>query len=73
VTGDHDILVTSNSDYLHHTSQPVTSNIVTHDVTNDCDLWDGEHHVISLSGHPGYIENNARVIAFSVMRITHFI
>ena len=61
--------VTGDSDNLYNMSQPVTSNIVTH----DCDLWDGEHHVTSLSGHPGYIENDARVIASSVMRITRFI
>ena len=34
---------------IHH--KHVTSNIVTHDVIHDCDLWDGEHHVTSLSGH----------------------
>ena len=45
----------------------------TCDMTCDCDLWDGEHHVASLSGHPGYIENDARVIASSVMCITRFI
>ena len=32
-----------------------------------------EHYVTSLSGHPGYIENDARVIASSVMCITRFI
>ena len=54
---------------LYNTSQPVTSNSVTH----DCDLWDGKHHVTSLSSHPGYIENDARVIASSVIHITCFI
>ena len=43
MTGDRDIPITSDSDNLH--------NIVTPDVTHDCDLWDGEHHVTSLSGH----------------------
>ena len=71
--GDHDIPITSDSDNLYNTSQSVISNIVTPDVTHDCDLWDGEHHVTSLSGHPGYIENDARVIASSVMCITRFI
>jgi len=36
VTGDCDILVIRDS--LPQASYPVTSNIVTHDVTHDCDL-----------------------------------
>jgi len=50
-------------------SQPVTSNIVT----PDCDLWDGEHYVTSLSGYFGYLENDAKVLASSVLRIIRFI
>jgi len=57
VTGDYDISVTRDSDSLPQASQPMTSNIITSDVTHDCDLWDGEHHVISLSGHFGYLES----------------
>ena len=72
---DCDNLVTrdSDSDSLPQVSQPVTSNIVTPDVTHDCDLWDGEHHVTSLSGHFGYLENDAKVLASSVLRIARFI
>ena len=51
----------------------MTSNIITPDVTHDCDLWDGEHHVTSLSGHFGYLENDAKVLASSVLRIACFI
>ena len=51
----------------------MTSDIVTHDVTHDCDLWDGEHHITSLSGHFGYLENDAKVLASSVLRIARFI
>ena len=61
VTGDYNILVIHDSD------------IVTHDVIHDCDLWDGKHHVTSLSGNFGYLENNAKVLASSVLRITRFI
>ena len=69
------ILVTrdSNSDCLHQASQLVTSNIVTLDVTYDCDLWDGEHHITSLSGYFGYLKNDAKVLASSVLRIARFI
>ena len=64
-----DTLVIHDSDSLSQMSQQVTSNIVTH----NCDLWDGKHHVTSLSGHFGYLENNAKVLASSVLRIAHFI
>ena len=69
VIRDSDNSVTRDRDSLSQTSQPVTSNIVTH----DCDLWDGEHHVTSLSGHFGYLENDAKVLASSVLRIARFI
>jgi len=36
-------------------------------------LWDGEHYVTSLSGHFGYLENDAKVLASSVLRIVRFI
>jgi len=51
----------------------MTSNIVTPDVIHDCDLWDGEHHVTSLSGHFGYLENDAKVLTSSVLHIVRFI
>ena len=73
MTGDCDTLVICDSDSLPQASQQVTSDIVTHDVTHDCDLWDGEHHVTSLSGHFGYLENDAKVLASSVLRIARFI
>ena len=75
VIHDCDNLVTHDSDCdsLHQVSQPVTSDIVTSDITHDCDLWDGEHHVTFLSGHFGYLENNAKVLASSVLRIARFI
>ena len=66
---DSDNSVTHDHDHLHQASQPVTSNIVTY----DCDLWDGEHHVTSLSGHFGYLENDTKVLASSVLRIAYFI
>jgi len=73
VTGDSDTLVIHNSDSLSQASQQVTSDIVTPDITHDCDLWDGEHHIISLSGHFGYLENDAKVLTSSVLHIARFI
>ena len=54
-------------------SQPVTSDIITHDITDDSDLWDGEHYIISLFGHFGYLENDAKVLVSSVLHIARFI
>jgi len=51
----------------------VTSDIVIYDVIHNHDLWDSEHHVISLSGYFGYLANNAKVLALFVLRIAHFI
>ena len=73
MTDDYDTLVIHDCDSLHQVSQPVTSDIVTSDITHDCDLWDGEHHVTFLSGHFGYLENDAKVLASSVLRIARFI
>jgi len=73
MTGDCDTLVICNSDSLPQVSQPVTSNIVIPDVTHDCDLWDGKHYVTSLSSHFGYLENDAKVLALSVLYIARFI
>jgi len=73
VAGTCDTLVIHDRDSLPQVSQPMTSDIVTHDVIYDSDLWDGEHHVTSLSGHFGYLENDAKVLASSVLRIARFI
>ena len=62
VIRDYDNLVTCDSDRdsLPQASQPVTSNIVTPNVT-------------FLSGHFGYLENDAKVLASFVLRIARFI
>jgi len=73
VIGDCDTLVICDSDSLPQASQQVTGDIVIPDVTHDCDLWDGEHHVTSLSGHFGYLENDAKVLTSFVLRIARFI
>ena len=49
------------------------SDIVTLDVIYNSDFWDGDHHVISLSGYPGYLETDTRVFALFVLYIALFI
>jgi len=65
--------VTGTCDSLPQVLQQVTSDIVIPNVTHDCDLWDSEHHVTSLSGYFGYLENDAKVLALFVLRIARFI
>jgi len=73
VTGDCDTLVIHNCDSLPQASQQVISDIVTPNVTYDCNLWDSKHHVTFLSGHFGYLENDAKVLASFVLCIARFI
>jgi len=73
MTGDYDTLVIRDSDSLPQVSQSVISDIITYDVIYDCDLWNGEHHVTFLSSYFGYLENNAKVLALSILCIACFI
>jgi len=69
VTGDSNTLVIHDCNSLPQASQQVTSDIVIH----DHDLWNGKHHVTSLSGHFSYLENDTKVLASSVLYIACFI
>ena len=79
VTSQHDVthnsdLVECDSDISSHTlSHPVTCDSVTHNVTHDTDLWDGDHHVISLSGCDMHLEADAKVFAISLRHLACFI
>ena len=73
MTSDYDTLVIYKSDSLPQVSQLVTSDIVTYDITHDSNLQDSEHYIISLFGHFGYLENDAKALASSVLYIACFI
>ena len=73
VTGNYIILVIYNNDSLPQVSQPVTSDIVTPEITYNSDFWNGDYYVTSLSGHPSYLETDARVLVWSVLHIACFI
>ena len=67
-------LMERNSDISSYTlSHPVTCDSVTHNVTHDTDLWNGDHHVTSLSGCDIHLEADAKVLATSLKRIACFI
>ena len=46
---------------------------MTLNVTHDTDLWDGDHHVTSLSGCDMHLEADAKVLATSLKRLACFI
>jgi len=71
MTGNCDTLVIYDYNSLPQALQQVTSDIVTSNVTHDCDLWNGKHHV--TSSHFGYLENDAKVLTSSVLYIAYFI
>ena len=52
------------SDNLPNMSQPMTSDII-----HDRGFWDSDHHVTSLSGNIGYLDNDAT----SILHIARFI
>ena len=44
VTRDCDLMEHDCDTSSHTLSHPVTRDSVTHNVTHDTDLWDGDHH-----------------------------
>ena len=46
---------------------------VTHNVTHNSDLWDGDHHVLSLSGYSGHLETDTKILSSSLKRLACFV
>ena len=46
---------------------------VTHNIIHDTDLWDGDHHVTSLSGCDIHFEADAKVLVTFLICFVHFI
>ena len=46
---------------------------MTHNVTHNTNLWDGDHYVTSLSGCDMHLEADAKVLATSLKRLACFI
>ena len=66
--------MTRDCDTLSHTlSHPVTCDSVTYNVTHNTDLWDGDHHVTSLSGCDMHLEADAKMLAISLRHLACFI
>ena len=67
-------LMEHDCDTLSHTlSHSVICDNMTHNVTHNTNLWDGDHHVMSLSGCDMHLEADAKVLATSLRRLACFI
>ena len=56
--------VMHDSDILSHTlSHSVMHNSVTHNVTHNTDLWDSDHHALSLSEFSRHLETNTKILS----------
>ena len=42
-------------------------------ITHNNELWDGEHHALSLSGYSRYLETNTKMLSTSLKCLTGFI
>ena len=51
----------------------MTCDSVTYNVTHNTDLWDGDHHVTSLSGYDMHLETDAKVLATLLRHLAYFI
>ena len=56
-----------------HCHIPVTCDSVTHNIIHDTNLWDGDHHMISLSSCDMHLEADAKVLAISLRYLAYFI
>ena len=46
---------------------------LSHNVTHNTDLWDGDYHVMLLFGYDIYLKANAKMLATSLMCLVCFI
>ena len=73
VTRDSDLMECDCDTSSHTLSHSVTRDIVTHNVTHDTDLWDGDHHALSLSGYSGHLETDTKMLSSSLKRLACFV
>ena len=73
VTRDCDLMEHDYDTSSHTLSHSVICDSVTYNVTHDTDLWDGDHHVMSLSGCDMHLEADAKVLATSLKHLACFI
>ena len=56
-----------------HGSAESSSHLGNQNITHNNELWDGEHHALSLSGYSGHLETDTKMLSTSLKRLTGFI
>ena len=56
-----------------HGSAKSSSHLGNQNIAHNNELWDGEHHALSLSGYSGYLETDIKMLSTSLKRLTGFI
>ena len=51
---------------LIHRSAVSSSQLGNSNITHDTEVWDGNHHVLSLSGNFRHLETNTKVLSVRV-------
>jgi len=50
-----------------------SSHLGNQNITHNAELWDGEHHALSLSGYSGHLEMDTKMLSTSLKCLTGFI
>ena len=56
-----------------HGSAESSSHLGNQNIAHNNELWDGEHHALSLSGYSGHLEADTKMLSTSLKRLTGFI
>ena len=56
-----------------HGSAKSSSHLGNQNIAHNNELWDGEHHALSLSGYSGHLETDTKMLSISLKRLTGFI
>ena len=51
----------------------LSSQLENGNITYDTKLWDGDHHVLSLSGYSRHLETDAKMFSLSLEYLTYFL
>jgi len=56
-----------------HGSAESSSYLGNQNIAHNTELWDGEHHALSLSEYSGHLEIDTKMLSTSLKRLTGFI
>ena len=56
-----------------HRSAESSSHLGNQNIAHNNELWDGKHHVLSLSGYSGHLETDTKMLSISLKCLTGFV